>query len=364
MNWDFLKYEYLNTSVQSYLTFVSIIVIGLLVKRFISNFFTKVIYRIYKQFWQDNAGLLFKDLLTKPLGGFVLTILFYIAFEQIQTALAKIVLIKRSAIKLEGGAKITTKLLTLQQVVDKLFLFFFVFYFIWLVSKFVDYLFLIFIQRAEQRRDKNKQQILPLLKDVMKVMIWLFGFFTILGLVFKVNVGTLIAGLGVSGIAIAFAAKESLENLMASFMLMLDKPFTIGDWIKSGDIEGTVEKVGFRSTRLRSINKSIIVVPNKKLMDGNVENLSVSGLRRVKSTVKAPVGISKEQLSKMIEDMRTAIKGLKHVVGEPRVFLDNLEDGAANISISYSISLESKEMLETVRQEANLAVYQIMNQGV
>lgn len=362
MNWDFLNYEYLNTSVQNYLIFAFILIIALFIKRFIALFFTKIIYKIYKQFWTDYAGLQFKNLLLKPLDGFVMIILFYIAFQRIEPALKGIVLFKRSAIKLGGTKEITTHLITLQNLIDQLFFFFFIFYFIWLLSRFVDYLFLIFIHKAQEEKDKGKQQVLPLMKDVMKVMVWLMGFFTVLGVVFKVNIATLIAGLGLSGIAIAFAAKESLENLMASFMLILDKPFTIGEWIKLGDIEGTVEKVGFRSTRLRSVNKSILIIPNKRLMDGNVENLSVSGLRRVKQVVKAPIGISREQLAAMIEEMKVKINEIKHVVDQPRIFLDNLDAGAANISISYSISFESRAFSEAVRQEVNLSIYQVLNQ--
>ena len=362
MNWDFLKYEYLNTSVQNYLTFVLIIVIGLFLKRFIAILFTKIIYKIYKQFWTDYAGLQFKNLLRKPLDGFVMLILLYIAFQRIQPALMQIVLLKRRSIKIDDTKEITTHLVTLESVVDQVFFFFFIFYFIWLLSRFVDYLFLIFIHKAQEEKDKGKQQILPLMKDVLKVLVWLIGFFTLLGAVFKVNIATLIAGLGLSGIAIAFAAKESLENLMASFMLILDKPFTIGDWIKLGDIEGTVEKVGFRSTRLRSINKSVLIIPNKRLMDGNVENLSVSGLRRVKNMVKAPLGISKEQLAAMIEEMKAKINNIEHVVDQPRIFLDNLDLGAANISVSYSISFESRAFTESVRQEVNLAIFQVLCQ--
>ena len=100
----------------------------------------------------------------------------------------------------------------------------------------MDFLYLMSISKATVNKQKERQQILPLMKDVTKVVIWFFGIFLILGLIFKVDIGTIIAGLGIGGIALAFAAKDSLENLIASFMVLVDKPFLIGDWIKVDNI--------------------------------------------------------------------------------------------------------------------------------
>jgi MscS family membrane protein len=107
----------------------------------------------------------------------------------------------------------------------------------------------------------------------------------VLGEVFAVNVTALIGGLGIGGLAVAFAAKESLENLIASFTIFLDQPFGVGDLVQASEVNGTVEKIGFRSTRLRTAEKSYVTVPNKSMIDKPLDNLSLRTARRVGFTL-------------------------------------------------------------------------------
>ena len=101
---------------------------------------------------------------------------------------------------------------------------------------------------------------------------WFLGVLIILSNIFDVNVAALAAGLGVGGVAVALASKESLENLLGSFTIFFDKPFTVGDTVTLGGVTGTVEKVGFRSTRIRTFDKSIVTVPNKNIISINIFN--------------------------------------------------------------------------------------------
>lgn len=358
MNFDFLHQEFLHTPIKSYLIFVGVLLIGFIFKKYLAQLLAHLIQKILKSWGFDYAGEKFKTLLIKPLGGFVWVLFLYIAVEQIHPALKYIKILNRTHKKIINSKELIDKAtFSLQDVADNVIILLLIFYFFYLLIQLAEYFFIIFIHKAQLVKDRGKQQILPLLKDVLKVILGIFGFFIIIGYLFKVNIGTLFAGLGVSGIAIAFAAKESLENLIASFMLMMDKTFTIGDWIKVGNIEGSVEKMGFRSTKLMTTNKSVLLVPNKTLMGGNVENLSTSGLRRVKTFITAPPQLHKEELQTLIKTIKESISQIDHVVGEPRVFLDNLDNNTANISVSYTISLTSIHFSEQVREEVNLCIY-------
>jgi len=94
----------------------------------------------------------------------------------------------------------------------------------------------------------------------------------------------LITGLGIGGVAIALAGKETVENFFASFTILSDKPFQTGDVIKLGETEGTVERIGFRSTRLRNLDGSATVIPNQNLVSQNVTNLSTRDTRGIESS--------------------------------------------------------------------------------
>ena len=99
------------------------------------------------------------------------------------------------------------------------------------------------------------------------------------------SVSGLLASLGIGGLAVALAAKDTLSNVFGSLMLILDRPFKLGDWIKAGDMEGTVEEIGFRSTRIRTFAKTLITVPNSIIANLPLDNFSRMPKRRIKLTV-------------------------------------------------------------------------------
>ena len=99
-------------------------------------------------------------------------------------------------------------------------------------------------------------QLIPFIIEIGKILIYVLGAFIVMGSIFNVNIAALATGLGIGGIALAMASKESLENLLGSFTIFFDKPFTVGDIVTVGSVTGTVEKVGFRSTRVRTFDKA------------------------------------------------------------------------------------------------------------
>ncbi len=95
-----------------------------------------------------------------------------------------------------------------------------------------------------------------------------------------VNITALLAGLSIGGLALALAAQDTLKNFFGSLMIFIDKPFSVGHWITSGEIDGTVEEVGFRSTRIRTFRNSLHYVPNGRLADSSIDNHGLREFRR------------------------------------------------------------------------------------
>ena len=362
MNLDFLQQEFLGNSLMVYLRFAVILILALLLKRYITAIFTRLFFTVFKKFSAAFYGQQFKQLLLRPIEGLIVTVFFYIAFNQLSVSFDKLILFKRTKPVTEVGQEIASKVVTLMDVIDHLFFLFLIFYFILLLSRILDFIFLVLLNKAVEEGDRGKQQILPLLKDVLKVVVWAFGFFSVLGDIFHVNVAALIAGLGVGGIAIAFAAKESLENLLASFMVMIDKPFTIGDWIKVNGVEGIIEKVGFRSTRIRSFDKSVVSLPNRKLIDSNLENFSERGMRRVKFSVGAVYGLSRETLETTIGAIKNVILKTEGTMGQPIVHLDEFAASSVNILVIYFVSASPETDFGTVKEKVNFGIYHAMYQ--
>jgi len=360
MDAQFLHNEFWGITVAVYLRFFSILLLALLLKRYISSIFTRLFYGLFRRFSADYLGQQFRKLLERPVEGLILSLLFYIAINQLNPALERIVLLRRVKPLIAADKEVTTRIITLMDLVDHLFFLATIFYFVLLISRILDFLYMVFMQKASDNQDRERQQVFPLLKDVLKVMVWAFGFFTVLGVVFHVNVATLIAGLGVGGIAVAFAAKESLENLLASFMVMIDKPFTIGDWVKVGTVEGIIEKVGFRSSRIRTFDKSVIILPNRKLIDSSLENFSERGTRRVKFTVGAVYGLSQETLEAVMEEIRSMIRSTEGTFGDPTVYLDGFGDFSVNIMVVYFVNITPELKFEQLKQNINFGVYRIM----
>ena len=145
--------------------------------------------------------------------------------------------------------------------------------------KLVDVLGLYMERLAGDRETSLDNHVVPLIKKVLRVFVVIVGGLFILQNL-DVNITALLAGLSIGGLAVALAAQDTLKNMFGSLMIFIDKPFSVGHWITSGDIDGTVEEVGFRSTRVRTFRNSLTYVPNGKLADATIDNHGLRQYRR------------------------------------------------------------------------------------
>jgi MscS family membrane protein len=209
---------------------------------------------------------------------------------------------------------------------------------------------------SQKTDDKSNTQVITFLTEILKVIVIIIGIFLLLGTVFNLNVGSLIAGLGIGGLAVALAAKETLENLLGSFTIFLDKPFAVGDFVKVDDITGTVEKIGFRSTRLRTLEQSYVTVPNKKMVDAELDNLSMRTKQRVRFDLSLSYSTSAEQLKIIISDIRSLISSNTLCTDEPIVSLSAFAKSAFEIMVLYYVDTPDFNQFVKTKEEINFLI--------
>ncbi len=178
---------------------------------------------------------------------------------------------------------------------------------VWAAYRLVDLLGAFLIDRALRTANKLDDALVPLVKRILKV------FVTIMGLVFvadnlNINVSSLLAGLGLGGLAFALAAKDVVGNLFGSITVLLDQTFHVGDWVVIGDIEGTVENIGFRSTRIRTFYNSLVSVPNSTLITASVYNMGNRRYRRMKTMLSLAYDTPPERMEAFCEGVRELVR--------------------------------------------------------
>jgi len=176
-----------------------------------------------------------------------------------------------------------------------------------IAMRWIDVVAGVFRDKAAGTESRMDDQLVPLVAQAAKTTAVLLGVVFVLQNM-NVDVGSLIAGLGIGGLAFALAAKDTLANLFGSITIFTDRPFQLGDWvIIEGGVEGTVEEIGFRSTRIRAFTNSIITVPNSRMTSAHVENMGARKIRRVKTTLGLTYDTPPDKLQAMVEGIRAII---------------------------------------------------------
>lgn len=178
---------------------------------------------------------------------------------------------------------------------------------LWLAFKLVDFICDHLRQITAKTDTKLDDQLIPLLRKALKVFAFTMGALLLVQS-FGYSITSLLAGLGIGGVAVALAAQDTIANFFGSVMIFADKPFQIGDWIITGKVEGTVEEVGFRSTRIRTFYNSVVTVPNSKLASSDVDNLGLRRYRRIKEMLSLTYSTTAQQMQAFVEGIRAIIQ--------------------------------------------------------
>lgn len=357
MNSSFLEQTLWGLPVANYLWFGGIVLFTFLLRRPMSKFIANSTCHIATKYGDERHGPVFRDLIRKPAELLLQAILYFVAINHLSALLDSVVIFHRNR---DGKTPIDIRL---GSVVDHLFLMLIIITGTLVISRIIDFIYRVNSDRARVEQNISRQQLLPLVKDVSKMLVWLTSIFWIMGAVFLVNIPALIAGLGIGGIAIALAAKESVENLFAAFTILSDKPFQVGDTVKLGNIEGKVERIGFRATRLRASNGAAVIIPNKKLIGENLENLTDRDTTGVKMVINLKYGIPHENLEKMITELKAMIKATLHTSEPVDVTIEGFGENVFQLQIAYHLPhpIAAGTTQSGIKQQVNLQAYSIVS---
>jgi len=178
---------------------------------------------------------------------------------------------------------------------------------IWFGFRGTDLIAWVAAQKAKKSANKLDDLLVPLLQKTLKAVVIVFGV-VYLASSLKIQLAPLIAGLGIGGLGFAFAAKDTLENFFGSLTVILDKPFEIGDWVVIDGVQGTVESVGIRSTRIRTFYNSLVTIPNSILITTKCNNYSKREYRRWKQMVSIGYDTPPEKIAAFCEGIRELLR--------------------------------------------------------
>ncbi len=306
---EWMNNEILGITVAQYATALGIILIAFIAKKIFAFFFTKAILPLAQKTRKEFDDRLL-TCLKKPAEFLVFLIGLFIAKEVLQ--------LPAEPYDLASLANSTLKSLVILTIA-------------WFCFNLVDVVDHYLNRWAKQTESALDDHLAPLVRKSLRIFIVVMA-----GLMaiqtFGYPVTGVIASLGIGGLAFAFAAKDTLANIFGSLMIIFDRPFHIGDWIKAGDMEGTVEEVGFRSTKIRTFAKTLISVPNNVIANMALDNYSRMPKRRIKLTVGVTYDASTAQMREAVRGIRELLKN--HPAIDQEFFLVNFTDfGASSLDI-------------------------------
>lgn len=215
-------------------------------------------------------------------------------------------------------------------------------------------------QRKEYPLD---QQIAPLISKSLKIFITIMGVLILLQNL-GVDVTALIAGLGLGGVAIAFAAQNTVSNLFGTITILLDIPFKIGDRIKINNTEGVVETIGFRSTRLRTSSSTLVCIPNSIVASVQIDNLSeINATYQFKTVLGFEHQSSPEKLNRFTEEFSYYLKQDSRVIQRTvAVYFSDITDISKNITIVFQYALSDTDKESAAQENYFYQIEKVANQ--
>jgi len=342
----FLETIFFDNTVRDYLYVLLAIILAVVLKRFASRYMAGLLFKIVKKVAQGVDKVSFVNLVVAPLQTFLVILVTVIALEKLN---------------FPSAFNFTIYKISFRQLIDVISIGILIISFIWLLLRIIDFIAMILHQRASIASDQSDNQLVVFFKDFFKVIIVLFGILLIVKFAFHYEIGTLFTGLSIATAAIALATRESLENLIASFIIFFDKPFTTGDVVKVQNITGTVEKIGLRSTRIRTDQKTYVTVPNKQMVDSIMDNLSLRTQRKAYLQLE----LSSDTTRGPVNDLVLSIENLlrkKSKIEAQSVFLADISKNALIIQVEFFTATIPIEDFNDLRQDVNLNIIGLLTE--
>lgn len=241
----------------------------------------------------------------------------------------------------------------------RLFFIIIVFWFLLRAADIIIYLLEKFINKTEK---KANPALMGLFGKTLKILIVTFEIFILISM-FGYDISGIVAGFGLGGLAISLAAKDAAANLLGSITIMIDKTYSIGDWIQTEKVEGIVEEIGFRSTKIRTFSNSVVSVPNSIMSNEPVVNWSKMGKRRASFRLNIPLNTPSEKIKQLTARIREML------VNDPDILNDNIVvnfesfgEGTLVILITFFTKTTAYQTYLNVVENTNLKILGIFEE--
>jgi len=332
-----LAYKILDISVQDLFIALAIFIIAMI----FSNMISKIIVGILKKITSKTKTKVDDQLLEiikVPLKFSIILIGFYIAKEWL-------------------------KLSKLDIFLDKIIQTFATVIVFWLIYRLVGKFAYVFDKFSSKFGKKLSSDIENFIVKTLKILVVIVAFMSILQN-WGINVSAFLASLGLVGMAFALAAKDTAANLFGSLVIFTDRPFKIGDWIQTPEVEGTVENIGIRSTRVRAFTQALISVPNATIANSPITNWSQMGKRRIKTRLGLTYSTTKEQMQKILDDLRQMLKNHPDIHNDTiMIRFDEFGDSSLSIFCYFFTTTTIWTKFLEVREDINFKIMEIVEKN-
>jgi len=223
------------------------------------------------------------------------------------------------------------------------------------VEKLVEYAIAQYMQRGNKKEQAASESMMQALRLVIRLVLWGTGLLLLLSNM-GVNITSLVASLGIGGIAIALAVQNILSDMFSAFSIYLDQPFQVGDYIKVGEDGGTVKKIGLKTTRIKTLRGEEIVISNRELTNSRIQNFKKLKRRRSSFVLGIEYGLPKKKLEKITPMIEKIFDSVEHATLE-RCYFAEYNASSLDFNVSYFVESASVGVANDVKEAVNYAIY-------
>jgi len=211
----------------------------------------------------------------------------------------------------------------------------------WFLYNLVDIVEALLQRLAARTASPLDDQLVPLVRKALRIFLVVVLILFTAENVFGANISAWLAGLGIAGLAVSLAAQDSLKNVFGSLTIFLDRPFMVGDRVIVESFDGTIESIGFRSTKIRTVKGHLVTIPNSKIVDGMVENVQQRPSIRRTINVTITYDTPPDKIERAVAILRELLAAKEFAsafnphVAPPRVYFNELNSDSLNIIVHY-----------------------------
>lgn len=340
---EVLNSRFLDNSFRDYLMVFGFILSVLILRKVASKKITRLIFYAFRKMGRRINEKEFFDLVLEPLENLIFFSATYVALNSLN-------------FPREFGFKIMK--IKSDVLLDRMASGVLIYFFFHTLLRVTDYLAIVMEKKAKTTEDYSDDQLIIFFREFLKVILIIVCILVMIRYVFNQDITKLLAGLSIVGAAIALAAKESIENLIASFIIFFDRPFTVGDLLKVQQVSGTVEKIGLRSTRIRTTEKTYVTIPNKQMVDSIVDNLSLRNKRRFELVLELDPRSTVEQLKQVLKEMEEKL--VYPELEEKTILLSEIRIDSYTVMVECITDVISIAEFNAFKQKINFQVLHLL----